>query len=671
MNSKKLLNIAVPTPLRQHFDYLAPLDLVDGDLLQPGVRIRVPFGKRESIGILLSLSNETKIPLNKLKPALEVIDSEPIFTQDIMKLCLWAADYYHYPLGEVFSAAMPALLRQGKAALFSKKSRGQLSQNEGWEAPASFVLNADQQAAVTAIQKAKETFQVFLLDGVTGSGKTEVYLQSMTEILRDQKQVLVLVPEIGLTPQTIQHFRERFNLPVIALHSGLSERERLDAWLYAKNGMAKIIIGTRSAIFTPFANLGLIIVDEEHDLSFKQQDGFRYHARDLAVMRAQANRIPIVLGSATPSLESLHNAAQGRFQHLRLLERAGIAKLPVFEIIDIRKKLLDEGLSPALLDAMREHLNRGEQVMLFLNRRGFAPVLMCHACGWMVECKRCDTRMTYHQNPPRLHCHRCEGQRSMIKNCEHCQERQLQPVGLGTERLETVLEKHFSNLSIARIDRDSMQRKGALEALLARVHSGEHHILIGTQMLAKGHHFPNVTLVAIVDTDGGFFSSDFRALERMGQLILQVSGRAGREEKAGKVMIQTHHPHHPLLQTLLTEGYAAFAKNILQERQQTLLPPYSFSVLFRAEAHQLSRAMEFLQEIKNKTKNTKDKMLVSGPVPAPMARKAGYHRSQLFFQAQTRSILQNFLRKILPEIDNIKSKQKVRWSVDVDPLEII
>lgn len=670
MSPKQLLNIAIAAPLRQYFDYWAP-EGVDTQLLRPGIRVRVPFGKQEKIGILLSISNETKIPLNKLKSALEIIDYEPIFSEDILKLCFWAADYYHCPLGEVFSAAMPALLRKGKPAVLSKKSLGQSAKQDDHQMPAPLTLNADQQQAVAAIQKNREVFQVFLLDGVTGSGKTEVYLQSMTQILQDQKQVLVLVPEIGLTPQTIQHFRERFNLAVVALHSGLTERERLDTWLQAKSGAAKIVIGTRSAIFTPFANLGLIIVDEEHDLSFKQQDGFRYHARDLAIMRAQSNCIPIVLGSATPSLESLHNVDQGRYQHLRLLERAGIAKLPEFEVIDIRKKQLDEGLSPELLETMRQHLSRGEQVMLFLNRRGFAPVLMCHACGWMVECKRCDTRMTYHQSPQRLHCHRCEAQRVMLKNCELCHEKELHPVGLGTERIEAAIEKHFPEVSIARIDRDSMQRKGALEALLKRVHSGENRILIGTQMLAKGHHFPNVTLVAIVDTDGGFFSSDFRALERMGQLILQVSGRAGREEKTGKVMIQTHHPHHPLLQILLKEGYALFAKNILQERQQTLLPPYSFSVLFRAEAHQLSRAMEFLQEIKNKSKNASGKMLISGPIPAPVARKAGYHRSQLFFQAEARSILQNFLKKILPEIEKIKSKQKVRWSVDVDPLEII
>lgn len=669
MNPQVLLHIAVPTPLRQHFDYFTPKGVVSA--LQPGVRVRVPFRRRELIGILLSASNETKIPHNKLKPALEILDSEPIFPEDLLQLCLWAADYYHYPLGEVFSAALPAFLRQGKPAELSKKAGDQFAKQATHITAAPLMLNGEQQAAVNAIQNAQDTFKVFLLDGVTGSGKTEVYLQSMVQILQQQKQILVLVPEIGLTPQTIQHFRERFNVPVVALHSGLSNRQRLDAWLLAKDGTAKIVIGTRSAIFTPFKNLGLIIVDEEHDLSFKQQEGFRYHARDLAIMRARSNRIPIVLGSATPCLESLNNAMQGRYQHLWLRERAGIAKLPEFAVIDIRKKPLDEGLSPALLTAMNEHLNRGEQVMLFLNRRGFAPVLMCHACGWMVGCKRCDTRMTYHQRPQRLHCHRCDAQRAVIKDCEKCHAKDLHAIGLGTERLEAALEKHFCNISIARIDRDSMQRKGAMEELLERARCGDHRILIGTQMLAKGHHFPNVTLVGIIDTDGGFFSSDFRALERMGQLILQVAGRAGREEKTGKVMIQTHHPHHPLLQTLLTQGYAPFAKNILQERQETGLPPYSFSVLFRAEAHQLAKAMEFLQQIKNKTTHAKEKIQISGPLPSPIARRAGYHRSQLIIQAPQRPILQNLLKKILPEVEQLQLKQKVRWSVDVDPLEVV
>jgi len=665
MSSNLLLQLAIPVPLRRQFDYLPPLGIAIENL-EPGIRVRVPFQRRELVGIFLSASNQTKIPLNKLKSAIEVIDSTPVISKDIMQLCVWAADYYHHPLGEVFGAALPALLRAGKPAELGKK----IKKPALVEKQPALRLNAEQQEAVTAVIQHKETFQVFLLEGVTGSGKTEVYLQSIQSVLDDQKQVLVLIPEIGLTPQTIQRFRERFSEPVVALHSGLTERERLNAWVWANNGIAKIIIGTRSAIFTPFKNLGLIVVDEEHDHSFKQQDGFRYHARDLAIMRAHFNHIPILLGSATPSLESLHNAEQKRYCHLRLLERAGLAKLPTFEVLDIRKKPLEQGLSAPLLTAIKEHLSQGDQVMLFLNRRGFAPVLMCHACGWMAECKRCDTRMTYHQRPQRLHCHRCDAQQAVISVCGHCQAVELHTIGLGTERLEMTLAEHFPDASIARIDRDNTQHKGAIEKLLEGIQSGEHHILVGTQMLAKGHHFPKVTLVAIVDTDGGFFSSDFRALERMGQLILQVSGRAGRAEKWGKVMIQTHYPDHPLLNQLLKEGYSAFAKTILQERRDAFLPPYAFFALFRAEAHQLSQTLQFLNAIRNKIKVEKDQIQMAGPYPCPIARRAGYHRSQLIIQAKQRPVLQQFLKSLLSEIETISHKPKVRWSLDIDPVEL-
>jgi primosomal protein N' (replication factor Y) (superfamily II helicase) len=664
MSVKSIFQIVISAPLRQHFDYLPPST---GDLnsFTPGIRVRVPFGRQEQIGILLNISNNSAIPSNRLKQVTEAIDSSSIFNKDIFDLCLWAADYYHHPLGEVFSAALPALLREGKAASLTKEPTlvvGGTGQ--------AYALNADQQLAVTRIQEAKGRFQVLLLEGITGSGKTEVYLQAMQNFLQAQQQVLVLVPEIGLTPQTIQRFRERFNEPVVAFHSGLTEKERLNTWLLVKSGKAKIVIGTRSAVFTPFANLGLIVVDEEHDHSFKQQEGFRYHARDLAIVRARLNCIPIVLGSATPSLESLYNAEQKRFQHLSLLSRAGNARLPDFEVLDVRKKTLDEGLSPSLLTAMHEHLNRGEQVMLFLNRRGFAPVLMCHACGWMAECKRCDTRMTYHKRQQRLHCHRCDAQKEVVTVCDKCREKELLPVGHGTERLEISLAKHFPLVSIARIDRDNTQRKGSMEKLLSGIQSGEHQILVGTQMLAKGHHFPNVTLVAIVGMDAGFFSSDFRALEHMGQLILQVSGRAGRMEKLGKVKIQTHYPDHPLLQTLLQEGYASFAKKILLERREAALPPYAFFAMFRAEAHQLSKAMQFLQEVRKKVVFEHSTIQIAGPFPSSISRRAGYYRAQLIIQAKQRSALQHFLKKLLIEMDNLPMKHKVRWSLDVDPVEM-
>lgn len=459
-------------------------------------------------------------------------------------------------------------------------------------------------------------------------------------------------------------------MPVVALHSGFSDKERLNAWLGAKSGVAKIIIGTRSAIFSPFENVGLIIVDEEHDLSFKQQEGFRYHARDLAVMRAQAKNIPIILGSATPSLETLCRAQQGRYQHLRLPERAGVALPPSFYVLDIRNVQIEEGLSPSLLNAVREHLGNGDQVMLFLNRRGFAPVLMCHACGWMAKCKRCDARMTYHHDPRRLHCHHCDSQRPIFSKCDACETPDLQIIGLGTERLEIALQKHFPDISIARIDRDSTQRKGSMESLLDAIHDGTHRILIGTQMLAKGHHFPNVTLVGIIDTDGGFFSSDFRAIERMGQLVLQVAGRAGRVSKPGTVVIQTHHPDHPLLHQLIKESYHYFATTLLKEREQAAMPPYAFLALFRADAYQADVATQFLQQIKNLATALGETLPIWGPVPAPMPRRAGRYRVQLLVRAQHRPLLQRCLSRLLPEIEKLSTKHQVRWSVDVDPLEM-
>ncbi len=729
--STAALRIAIPIPLRQLYDYLPPV-VCDPAKLRPGIRVKIPFQRREVIGILMEITTEPQVPWEKLKPVIDIIDSEPILTPDIWQLCLWAADYYHFPIGEVLISALPILLRQGKPPKLTKEIYWLLT-SEGntfdltsiKRAPkqiellkllakhpeglthkelraykftksilnnlakknliASFgehfarnknpqkdplILNAEQQDAVNAVLEKTNQFQAFLLDGITGSGKTEVYLQVIAEFLKQEKQVLVLVPEIGLTPQTIQRFRERFTEPVVALHSGLSEKERLNAWLTAKSGMAKIIIGTRSAIFTSFANLGLIIVDEEHDLSFKQQEGFRYHARDLAIMRSYFNQIPIILGSATPSLESLYNAQLKRYQHLCLPVRAGGAQLPQVNIIDICKTPLEQGLSPILLSEITKHLNQGDQVMLFLNRRGFAPVLMCHACGWMAICKRCDMRMTYHQQPRRLHCHHCDTHKQIATHCEGCGQKELLAVGQGTERLEQTLAKHYPNVSIGRIDRDSTQRKGSLEELLDKIQKNEYRILIGTQMLAKGHHFPHVTLVAIVDADGGFFSSDFRALERMGQLLLQVAGRAGRAEKPGKVVIQTHHPDHPLLHQLLRENYHQFAMSLLKEREQARLPPYVFFALFRAEAYDAHHATSFLKELKGITENSGMNIRILGPISAPMPRRAGRHRVQLLIQASQRPILQNLLKNLLPEIENIPNKHRVHWSIDVDPLEM-
>lgn len=665
MITNNILRLALPTPLRRLFDYLPPQD-IDLKALIPGVRVKVPFQSRTLIGVLIEVAQESSVPYGKLKSALEVLDSQPILSADVYKLCHWAAEYYHYALGEVLSSALPTMLRKGKP-LESKKK---LKVNSDYTSTA-LKLNAAQQEAVTKIIASKQNFKTFLLDGVTGSGKTEVYLQAIANILADGKQVLVLVPEISLTPQTIARFSHRFHVPIATLHSNLSEQERLCGWLAARSGEAQIVIGTRSAIFTPFANLGLIIVDEEHDASFKQQDRFRYHARDLAIMRANENNIPIVLGSATPSLESLLNVKRQRYEFLALPERAGDAQLPQYHMIDLRHAKTDDGIAESLINAMREQLAQDNQVMLFLNRRGYAPVLYCKQCAWIAECKRCDARMIYHRSPARLQCHHCDSRSGIPAKCTQCGETALQPVGLGTQRLEETLAKHFPDVPIIRVDRDNTKRKGAMENLLEQIHENKKAILIGTQMLAKGHHFPNVTLVGIVDADSGLFSADFRAVEQMGQLLLQVSGRAGRENKSGTVVVQTRNPDHPLLQILIQQGYSVFAQTLLSERAEAVLPPYSYFAVFKAEAYAEKNANVFLDKIKEWSAAFADSVTVLGPVPALLAKKKGLHCQHLLVKADKRSSLQHFLKSMLQQIEKLPASQPVKWILDVDPVEVI
>ncbi len=664
------LKIAVPVPMRQYFDYLPP-QTGNWQNLSPGMRILVPFQRRELVGVFVEFTQKPDVNPAKLKPITEILDNAPVLGSDLLEMVFWASDYYHYPIGEVFATAMPVLLRKGKPVEKSDRVMKSLLAKDVEVQGKSFSLNQDQDNAISSVNKFQNKFKVFLLNGVTGSGKTEVYFEAIKETLKNKKQVLVLVPEINLTPQTISRFQKRFTETVVAIHSNLTDLKRLNAWILARENQAAIIIGTRSAVFTSFKNLGLIVVDEEHDLSFKQQDGFRYNARDLAVMRAKINNIPIILGSATPSLESLQNAKHERYQELLLPKRAGSAKLPEFLLLDVKNKYLDHGLSKELLTEVKTHLANGDQVMLFLNRRGFAPVILCHSCGWMLSCKRCDKQMTYHHNEKRMHCHHCGAQKFVPKKCDNCNNLDLMPIGLGTERIEDVLQKELKDFAIARIDKDTTKHKGSIEKLLNGINDGEYQILIGTQMLAKGHHFPNVTLVGVIGADGGFFSSDFRALERMGQLLLQVSGRAGRDEKPGKVMVQTHYPDHPLLLELFEKGYNDFAISLLEERQAALLPPFASFALFRAEAFDVSHAHDFLESLKNLNKVFDASVQVLGPIPASMPRRAGRHRMQLLVQAKKRIVLQEFLRNIMPKIDTLPNKHKIRWSLDVDPLEML
>ncbi|MGC6359866.1 primosomal protein N' [Bisgaard Taxon 45] len=533
------------------------------------------------------------------------------------------------------------------------------------------VLNTQQALAFSQLAF-QAGFAVWLLDGITGSGKTEIYLQLIEEVLKKGKQVLVLVPEIGLTPQTVQRFKARFNVPIDVLHSELNDSQRLAVWQRAKTEQSAIVIGTRSALFTQFAHLGLIVIDEEHDVSFKQQDNFRYHARDLAIVLAKQCDIPVLMGSATPSLESLNNVKNGKYRHIVLSKRAENAQHLHHSVIDLKQQLVRNGLSERLLQQMDKHLQKGNQVLLFLNRRGFAPVMLCHECGWIATCQHCEKPYTYHQHQRVLRCHHCATQKPIPRQCAHCGSTHLITTGLGTEQLEQTLASHFPQYQITRIDRDSTARKGKLEDYLTDIQQGKSQILIGTQMLAKGHHFPDVTLVALVNVDSALFSLDFRAEERLAQLYVQVAGRAGRAEKQGEVVLQTHYPEHPLLQRLLTQGYTDFAEQALQLRQQMGLPPFSAQALFKAQSRHAEDAEQVLQQIATYfdtwKQGTDSRLQILGPMAAPFSKKAGQYRWQLLLQHTSRTQLHHALSAF--QATSTIKLGSVRCVLDVDPIDL-
>lgn len=726
-----IAHIALPVPLPRLFDYVIP----DALSIAPYSRVKVPFGNRHLIGIVVSITDNTDFDQTKLKTIETVCDHEAIFPSSLQTLLQWASQYYCYPLGEVLSHALPVLLRQGhptelaSLAFWQITERGQSTlknskkgttkqrdvlaelnassqsayylkslgisertlsslQDKNWiEAIAApltnsawqtefipqkspITLNAEQAIALSDLTQTIDIFKPYLLEGVTGSGKTEVYLQLITHVLAQGKQVLVLVPEIGLTPQTLTRFNARIDAPIDMLHSALNNNERLAVWLRARQGQNAVVIGTRSALFTPFQQLGLIIIDEEHDLSYKQQDGFRYHARDVAMMLAKNLNIPILLGSATPSLESLYNVQQGKYHHLTLTKRTSSAPPLKQHILPIISKKLTAGLAQPLLDEMKKHLAQNNQVFLFLNRRGYSPVILCHECGWIAECPRCESYYTYHQQQNRLFCHHCGSQKKMPTQCPTCQSTEIIPIGVGTEQLESTLSSIFPDMPITRIDSDTISRKGSLEHYLDEIHQGGARILIGTQILAKGHHFPDVTLVGILNVDGALFSTNFRATEYFAQLYTQVAGRAGRESKAGEVILQTHYPDNPMLLTLLKDGYHALARRLLSERQDADLPPFSYQALIRAEATQTHDILQFLQQIKTMARSlSTSNSAILGPFPSAMAKRAGKYRWQILIQQTTRSALHQFINTLLPHIYDHPLNKKVRWSLEVDPID--
>jgi primosomal protein N' (replication factor Y) len=724
--TQKYLQIALPVPLRRCFEYSLP-EVYSKEKLVLGARIKVPFGRQVLIGILLEVGTISQFDPNKVKPILEILDSESIFHPNILSICRWAANYYQHPIGDVLHSALPVLLRHGESndlnidylvlkdppaeslsksprqlalyKLLTKNKFGltryDLRQAEfslsiinslikkrlvEWQSKRQVIsefvkdnirneqplcLNSQQSAAL----KKLDNSGTHLIFGITGSGKTEIYLQAIEEVILAGKQALVLVPEIGLTPQTVERFRSRFSSLVCVLHSGLSDKERLQAWRQAKHGGAAIIIGTRSAIFTPLKNPGIIIIDEEHDPSFKQQEGFRYSARDIAVLRGQLESIPVVLGSATPSLESFNNASKEKYTLSLLTERPKAIKDTQYKLIGTQHEKLNEGFSSGLIAEIKSHLEANNQVMIFLNRRGFSPVILCRDCGWIAECTRCDARMTYHQTLRKLICHHCGTQTKVHQRCGACQSTQLVPLGLGTQRIEQTLNAIFPEQNIIRIDRDSTRKKGSFEQIMDDIKQGNPAILVGTQLLAKGHHFPDVTLVAIVDMDAGFYSADYRAIERMGQLLLQVGGRAGRESKPGTVVIQTQFPDQPILKTLISDGYQTFCQQLLDDREQYKLPPFTFQALIRAEANSTGLALQFLSDInENNIKSPGFKVL--GPVPSSMEKRAGKHRAQLLLTSTNRRSLQKGLSHCITLAEQSKQSRRVRWSVDVDPIDL-
>lgn len=721
-----LIAVAVPAPLYTLFDYRAAPDMAAA--LQPGMRVRVPFGRRSLVGVVARAAREEAVDARRYKLIEQVLDEAPLFPADLYALCTWAADYYQHPLGEVLHAALPGPLRQGEAARIVRatalritaagvEARTQLSARaaaqaalldalrtphtrtqlleglpksaaalrkalaQGWveeielEQAAQFdaqtppVLTDAQRAALQQFEAAGDGFHATLLEGVTGSGKTEIYLRLIERTLARGQQALVLAPEIGLTPQLLERFALRFGAQVASFHSGLGDRQRADVWLRARAGEVRVVIGTRSAVFVPFARLGLVIVDEEHDVSYKQQDGFRYSARDVAVVRAQRLGVPVVLGSATPSLETLHNARLKRYRHIRLAQRVSQAAPPRVQLIDMRGSQLDHGLSPNLLGAVRRHLDDGGQALLFINRRGYAPVLMCHECGWSAPCTQCDAHMTLHRARGRLICHHCGAQQAAPKGCPACKAPSLVPVGQGTERIEDALRNHFPRHRVERFDSDRLRRAGELDRLLTDIKSGAIHILVGTQVLAKGHDFAGLTLVGIVSADQALYGSDFRAIERMGQLVTQVAGRAGRAERPGEVLLQTHEPQHPLLQTLVTRGYGALCDALFGEREMTALPPYAHLALLRAESTHADAPLRFLRAARAALPSP-GTVRAGEPIPATMEQRAGRTRAQLLLQSPSRAALHQTLAPWIAALDQLPEARRVRWSVDVDPYDL-
>ena len=721
-------------PLRRHYDYVIGENFRQVEFL-PGTRVSVPFGRRkDQVGMVLGVVDQSPLQPDQLKSVSKVIDYEPLFSPRHFELLCWATDYYHYPVGEVLFSTLPGLLRKGKSVergydeIFRVSAEGRKT-DPGNNAPAQiallrilrtcpggltrqelrtkqtqyakplkallekglvrrlmagvagpvaaetedrgFALNQRQIQAINSITAKTDAHHTHVLQGITGSGKTEVYIEAVRRVVEQNRQALILVPEIGLTTQFIDRLKRRLPVDIRVQHSALNETERLRNWLAARNGEAAVIIGTRSAVWTPLKSPGIYVVDEEHDPSYKQESGFRYSARDIAIVRGKLDNVPVVLGSATPSLETLKNIRSRKYGEQHLPTRASGAKSPEIRFINLRNEPVSGAVSKTLLDEIAITLEKNNQVLLFLNRRGYAPVILCHSCGWYAECGHCSVKMTYHKDKNRLICHHCDARRVLPARCPNCDEAELIEVGHGTQRLDQTFTEHFPDARILRIDRDSTRRKGSMERMIKEITTGKADILIGTQMLAKGHHFPRLTLVGIIDADAGLLSTDFRASERLAQLIVQVSGRAGREDRPGVVFIQTHFPEHPLLQTLVAQGYDQFAGLLLAERKKAQLPPYSYLALLGAEAAGREAAEKFLHEARNRLKQYSADLRIFGPVNAPIEKRRGRYRNQLLIQSANRNALRKAMAQWCRLLESIPGANRTRWSLDIDPQDML
>lgn len=725
MAQEQIVQVAVDVPLFGSFSYLTHLTL------SPGQRVGVRFGSRVVCGVVVDEIPTGGIAREKMRHIDYGYDGLPALPADFMQMVKFVSGYYHHPLGQTIFTALPTGLRdtrnillpdhrhfglteQGHGLVFGPRQRAKQAlwlalseaplsrqdakavtaqankllsewEEHGWVTRVnpprpelviehSPLLNDEQQRAVNQLTLLDQPGKPWLLHGITGSGKTEVYLRVIEQQLRANRQTLVLIPEINLTPQLISRFSQRFPASrIVVMHSNLADGERLAAWLACWQGEADIVIGTRLSVFVPLPKLGLIIVDEEHDGSFKQQDGLRYHARDMAVWRAQQAGVSVVLGSATPSLETLSNAKSGRYGYLCLGRRAHeSAVLPQVRLVDIRRQKLQEGLAEPVIDAIRSRLSRHEMSLIYINRRGFAPVVACNDCGWMSGCPHCSAKLVVHLSDRLLRCHHCGWYEAVPTACPDCGNPDIKPLGQGTQRLEAALARFFPDARILRIDRDTTSRKEAWDQVYAKVHSGEVDILLGTQMLAKGHDFGGLSLVVVVNADGGLYSADFRASERLFAQLTQVAGRAGRAAVAGEVYVQTQWPEHSLYQSLVKHDYEGYMDVLLEERQQAMFPPSVYQAMLRADALTEEVALVFLQQVRDVLLLQADRVMVSGPAPALMAKLANRVRAQLIFESDSRKALHGFLREALPSIEQLarKNGKALRWSIDVDPQEM-